>query len=56
MEQLRSAAVRRAEAEGALRDAGVHAREQHHSWQVVGALLGTSGEAARQRYRPTADA
>lgn len=49
---LRSAALVRAEAEGALRDAVVRAPDQHYSWQATGALLGTSGEAARQRYRP----
>lgn len=49
---LRSAAVGRAEAEGALRDAVLRARDEHYSWQAIGALLGTSGEAARQRYRP----
>lgn len=52
---LRSAALVRAEAEGALRDAVVRARGQHHSWQAIGALLGNSGEAVRQRYRPKQD-
>lgn len=26
------------------------AREQGHSWSAIGTMLGTSGEAARQRY------
>lgn len=53
---LRSAAVARADAERSLQQAVVHAREQHYSWQVIGSLLGTSGEAARQRYRIRQDA
>jgi len=54
--ELRSAAVARADAERSLQQAVVHAREQRYSWQVIGSLLGTSGEAARQRYRPRQDA
>jgi len=54
--ELRSAAVSRADAERSLQQAVVHAREQRYSWQVIGSLLGTSGEAARQRYRPRQDA
>jgi hypothetical protein len=28
------------------------ARAEGHSWAAIGAMLGTSGEAARQRYGP----
>ena len=35
--------------------AAVHAaRAAGHSWSAIGAMLGTSGEAARQRYGGTA--
>lgn len=47
---LRLAAVRRAEAERALLDAVTAAREHRTSWSAIGQALGTSGEAARQRY------
>jgi hypothetical protein len=30
------------------------ARADGHSWAAIGAMLGTSGEAARQRYSDTA--
>ena len=30
------------------------ARAEGHSWAAIGAMLGTSGEAARQRYGGTA--
>ena len=47
---LRMAAAHRAEADRALLEAVVDARRQHVSWAAIGGLLGTSGEAARQRY------
>ncbi len=47
---LRLAAARRAEADRALLAAVTDAREQHVSWEAIGEQLGTSGEAARQRY------
>jgi hypothetical protein len=47
---LRLAATRRAEADRALLEAVVDARHHHVSWAAIGNLLGTSGEAARQRY------
>jgi hypothetical protein len=47
---LRLAAVRRAEADRALLDAVAEARERRASWSAIGHALGTSGEAARQRY------
>jgi len=40
----------RADAEAQLAGAVSQARAEGHSWAAVGAMLGTSGEAARQRY------
>ena len=39
-----------AEAERELADAVSVARAEGHSWAAIGTVLGTSGEAARQRY------
>ena len=47
---VRDAVVERAEAERTLADAVGKARQAGHSWASIGAMLGTSGEAARQRY------
>lgn len=47
---LRLAATRRAEADRAVLEAVADARQHHVSWAAIGSLLGTSGEAARQRY------
>lgn len=47
---VREAFVARAETERSLRDAVVEARHDGHSWASIGAMVGTSGEAARQRY------
>jgi hypothetical protein len=47
---VKLAAFRRAAAEKELADAVHAAREAHLSWREVGQALGTSGEAARQRY------
>ena len=40
----------RADAERQLSEAVAEARQGGHSWAAIGAMLGTSGEAARQRY------
>lgn len=52
--ELQRAAARRiyltGQAEKAVRDAVVQARAEGLSWNVVGQALGTTGEAARQRY------
>ena len=40
----------RADAERQLGEAVALARRDRHSWAAIGAMLGTSGEAARQRY------
>jgi len=47
---IRDAVLARADAERTLRDAVVRARHEGHSWAAIGAMVGTSGEAARQRY------
>ena len=47
---VREAVLARAEAERDLGDAVVRARHEGHSWAAIGAMVGTSGEAARQRY------
>lgn len=47
---VKLAAFRRAQAEKDLAEAIQVAREAHLSWREVGEAIGTSGEAARQRY------
>lgn len=42
--------VQQAASERALAVAVQIARAKGHSWSAIGAMLGTSGEAARQRY------
>ena len=44
------ATLSRAQAEAKLAEAVTRARADGHSWSAIGAMLGTSGEAARQRY------
>lgn len=47
---VRHAFQARADAERRLADAVSVARAEGHSWAAIGAMVGTSGEAARQRY------
>lgn len=47
---LRDAAMARAEAERSIATAVTDARANGYSWATIGTMLGTSGEAARQRY------
>ena len=47
---LRQAALDRAEAERSVQHAVAEARARGYSWRSIGAVIGTSGEAARQRY------
>lgn len=54
MMAVKLAAWRRDAAERELADAVRAAREQSLSWREVGEAIGTSGEAARQRYSATA--
>lgn len=49
------ATLSRAQAEAKLVDAVARARADGHSWAAIGAMLGTSGEAARQRYGARGD-
>ncbi len=51
---VKLAAWRRDTAERELADAVRAAREQHVSWRELGEAIGTSGEAARQRYGASA--
>lgn len=47
---VRLAFQERADAERRLADAVEGARADGHAWASIGAMVGTSGEAARQRY------
>lgn len=47
---LRGAVQERSDAERHILDAIRQARQAGMSWSVIGAFVGTSGEAARQRY------
>lgn len=47
---IRNAVQERAEAERHLAEAVTYARKDGLSWATIGAALGTSGEAARQKY------
>lgn len=51
---LRAAALRRALAETELGEAVAVARRAGVPWQRIGEAVGTSGEAARQKYRAIA--
>jgi hypothetical protein len=50
LRDVASAFERRARAEADLAAAVTIARAEGHSWAAIGTMLGTSGEAARQRY------
>ena len=50
---LRSAVVSRSDAERAIKNAVERARSHGYSWAFIGKIIGTSGEAARQRYGHT---
>lgn len=47
---LRAAVMERSAAERHLMEAIQQARSARLSWSAIGSLVGTSGEAARQRY------
>jgi hypothetical protein len=47
---LRDAVLSRSDAERSIKTAVDNARAHGYSWALIGSLLGTSGEAARQRY------
>ncbi|MCX6460780.1 MAG: hypothetical protein NTZ03_10785 [Actinobacteria bacterium] len=50
--RLRSAVQLRAEGERALLESVGEARSAGYSWAAIGVIVGTTGEAARQRYGP----
>ncbi|MPZ53233.1 MAG: hypothetical protein GEU79_10965 [Acidimicrobiia bacterium] len=50
LREVRRAFLTRAEAEQLVIDSVKKARTEGHSWASIGAMIGTSGEAARQRY------
>jgi len=54
LRDVRRAFLDRAETERQLAEAVAAARVEGHSWASIGAMVGTSGEAARQRYGQTA--
>ncbi len=47
---LREAVTSRSDAERSIREAVEAARTHGYSWTFIGKIIGTSGEAARQRY------
>lgn len=50
LRELRQAFLARAKAEQRVTEAVEKARAEGHSWASIGVMVGTSGEAARQRY------
>jgi hypothetical protein len=50
LRELRRAVLDRAAAEAYVAELVTVARGEGHAWSAIGAMLGTSGEAARQRY------
>src|SRR5690348_18421180 len=50
LRDIATAVERRAVEERNIAAAIILARTEGHSWAAIGAMLGTSGEAARQRY------
>jgi len=53
LRDIATAVWRLADRQRELADAVSVARAEGHSWAAIGAMLGTSGEAARQRYGKT---
>lgn len=53
---LLDAVVSRSEAERSIKEAVAAARSHGYSWAFIGKIIGTSGEAARQRYGHKQDA
>ncbi|HEY2041414.1 MAG TPA: hypothetical protein VGH11_01970 [Jatrophihabitans sp.] len=50
LRRLATAVTEEAEARSRIVESVVYARRCHTSWTTIGAVLGTSGESARQRY------
>jgi hypothetical protein len=53
--KLRDAVDANIRSEAAIRDAVEYARQKNVSWRLIGNILGTTGEAARQRYGKARD-
>lgn len=53
---LRRSVLARSDAERSVQQAVEQARTHGYSWRTIGSLIGTSGEAARQRYGVSAKA
>lgn len=53
---LREAVLGRSDAERSVQEAVARARADGYSWRLIGDLVGTTGEAARQRYSTRQDA
>jgi hypothetical protein len=51
LRMAREAFQERVAAERRLAEAVATARADGHSWAMIGAMVGTSGEAARQKYK-----
>ena len=51
---LRDAVLARSDAQRRMRDAVAETRRRGISWSMIGSLIGTSGEAARQKFRDAA--
>lgn len=54
--ELRQAVLSRSDAERSIKEAVSRVREDGYSWSSIGSIIGTSGEAARQRYGHKQDA
>ena len=50
LRKLRQAVLKRAAAESEIAELVTVARAEGQAWSAIGAMVGTSGEAARQRY------
>ena len=50
LREVSAAFLDKAGAERRLAEAVARARDEGHSWSAIGVMLGTSGEAARQRH------
>lgn len=50
---VRASFEAKARSERGLADAVNVARAEGHSWAMIGGMIGTTGEAARQRYGPS---
>jgi hypothetical protein len=56
LQELTAAVLERARAERSVQAAVKRAREQGRSWALIGKVLGTSAQAAQQRFKPVVPA